>query len=81
MRAFFDGGISSVGRALDCDSRCHRFDPGMSPQYCKKPADVSAGFFVYRDIRTAARVFGFNPFVNENAVLLRCGLALCDAAH
>ncbi len=37
MRAFFDGGISSVGRALDCDSRCHRFDPGMSPQYYENP--------------------------------------------
>lgn len=48
MRAFFDGGISSVGRALDCDSRCHRFDPGMSPQYYEKPADSSAGFFVHR---------------------------------
>jgi hypothetical protein len=32
MRPSRDGGISSVGRALDCDSRCHRFDPGMSPQ-------------------------------------------------
>ena len=36
------GGISSVGRALDCDSRCHRFDPGMSPQQFKHLAQVGS---------------------------------------
>ena len=29
---------SSVGRALDCDSSGHRFEPGMSPQNLKSPA-------------------------------------------
>ena len=29
----FNGGRSSVGRALDCGSRGRRFDPGRSPHF------------------------------------------------
>ena len=32
MRAFFDGGCSSVGRVPDCDSGCRGFEPHQSPQ-------------------------------------------------
>jgi hypothetical protein len=35
MRAFFDGGCSSVGRVPDCDSGCRGFEPHQSPQELK----------------------------------------------
>jgi hypothetical protein len=40
MSTIRSGGISSVGRALDCDSSGHRFEPGMSPQQIQQ---LSAG--------------------------------------
>ena len=32
--ASFHGGVSSVGRVLDCDSKGHGFDPHTPPLYC-----------------------------------------------
>ena len=42
-----NGGISSVGRALDCDSKGHRFETGMSPQNIKKKPMPCVGFFFF----------------------------------
>ena len=33
MTQFFNGDVSSVGRALDCDSKGHRFESGTSPHF------------------------------------------------
>ncbi len=34
----------------DCDSRCHRFDPGMSPQTVLQKAPRNRGFLLFRSI-------------------------------
>ena len=47
MRAFFDGGCSSVGRVPDCDSGCRGFEPHQSPQIKTLVSLRLQGFFIF----------------------------------